>query len=59
MFLEMLSDSKNHVDFLVNEISEHAHTILSLCFRFLFCNILLCISQHHLKDVRVIIFPFF
>ena len=27
MFLEILSDSKNHVDFLVDEISELGHTI--------------------------------
>ena len=33
VFLELLSDSKNHVDFLVDEISEPGHTVKSLCCR--------------------------
>ena len=35
VFLELLSDSKNHVDFLVDEISELGHTVKSLCCRHL------------------------
>ena len=35
VFLEILSDSKNHVGFLVDEISELGHTINSLCSRHL------------------------